>query len=123
MLESFPVYLESYTENIPLIFGKLQKHMFTNIFCQNRGICIAIAMYIHSVIPMLLKGRSRAAATSKMERFVIIVNGFQPLTIITERPILDVAAALDPPLLLENFLLPLLSLLHKISSSKIDAAK
>ena len=35
-----------------------------------------------------------------MERFVIIVNGFQPLTIITKRSILDVAAALDPPLVL-----------------------
>ena len=42
--------------------------------------------------------RSRAAATSKMERFVIIVKSFQPLTIITKRSILDVAAALDPPL-------------------------
>ena len=40
-----------------------------------------------------------AAATSKMERFVIIVNGFQPLTIITKRTILDVAAALDLPLI------------------------
>ena len=44
------------------------------------------------------RGGSRVAATSKMERFVIIVNGFQPLTIITKRSILDVAAALDPPL-------------------------
>ena len=44
------------------------------------------------------RGESRAAATSKMERFVIIVNGFQPLTIITKRSILDVAAVLDPPL-------------------------
>ena len=35
-----------------------------------------------------------------MERFVITVNGFQPLTIITKRSILDVAAALDPPLVL-----------------------
>ena len=43
-------------------------------------------------------GESRAAATSKMERFVIIVNSFQPLTIIIKRSILDVAAALDPPL-------------------------
>ena len=41
---------------------------------------------------------SRTASTSKMERFVIIVNGFQPLTIITKCSILDVAAALDPPL-------------------------
>ena len=44
------------------------------------------------------KGGSRTAATSKTERFVIIVNGFQPLTIITKHSILDVAAALDPPL-------------------------
>ena len=41
---------------------------------------------------------SRTAATSKMEVFVIIVNGFQPLTIITKCSILDVAAVLDPPL-------------------------
>ena len=49
----------------------------------------------------------RAAATSKVERFVIIVNGFQPLTIITKRSILDVAAALDLPLelILSLFLL------------------
>ena len=44
---------------------------------------------------------SRTAATSKMEHFVIIVNGFQPLTIITKCSILDVAAVLDPPLLIE----------------------
>ena len=43
-------------------------------------------------------GGSRAPATSKMERFVIIVNGFQTLTIITKRSILDVAVALDPPM-------------------------
>ena len=34
-----------------------------------------------------------------MERFVLIVNGWQPLTIITKRSILDVASALDPPLM------------------------
>ena len=45
-----------------------------------------------------IRGGSRTAATSKMERFVIIVNGFQPLTIITMHSILDVAAVLDPPL-------------------------
>ena len=43
-----------------------------------------------------LRGGSRAAATPKMECFVIIVNGFQPLTIITKHSILDVASALDP---------------------------
>ena len=40
---------------------------------------------------------SRTAATSKVERFVIIVNGFQ-LPIVTKGSILDVAAVLDPPL-------------------------
>ena len=44
------------------------------------------------------RGGSRAAATSRMECLVIIVNGFQPLTIVTKHSILDVAAALDPPL-------------------------
>ena len=44
------------------------------------------------------RGGSRTTATSKMEQFVIIVNGFQPLTIITKSSILDVAEVLDPPL-------------------------
>ena len=44
------------------------------------------------------RGGSRTAAKSKMERFVITVNGWKPLTIITKRSILDVEAALDPPL-------------------------
>ena len=34
----------------------------------------------------------------KMERFVIIVNGWKPLNIITKRPNLDVAAVLNPTL-------------------------
>ena len=45
------------------------------------------------------RGGSKVAATSKMERFVIIVNGWKPLTIITKRSILDVAVALDPQLI------------------------
>ena len=45
-----------------------------------------------------VRGGSRAAATSKMERFVIIINGLKPLTIITKRSLLDVEAALDLPL-------------------------
>ena len=40
---------------------------------------------------------SRTAATSKMELFVIIVNGFHWLSIITKNSILDVAAFLNPP--------------------------
>ena len=49
---------------------------------------------------LIFRGGSRAAATSKMECFVMIVNGWKPLTIITKHSILDVAAALDPPLIL-----------------------
>ena len=55
--------------------------MFTAIDCHN-AIQRCIEKYVEP------RGGSRAAGTSKMERFVIIVNGF----------ILDVAAALDPPL-------------------------
>ena len=44
------------------------------------------------------RGGSRTAAISKMELFVIIVNGFQPLTVIKKCSILDIAAVLDPPL-------------------------
>ena len=45
------------------------------------------------------RGGSRSsAATSKMERFVIIVNGFQLLTIVTKRSIFSIASALDQPL-------------------------
>ena len=44
------------------------------------------------------RGGSRAAATSTIERFVIVVNGCKPLTFVKKCSILDVAAALDPPL-------------------------
>ena len=49
---------------------------------------------MHSIV----RGGSRTAATSKMEHFVIIVNDWKPLTVITKCFILDVAAVLDPPL-------------------------
>ena len=37
------------------------------------------------------RGGSRTASTSKTKHFVIIVNGWKPLTIITKSSILDVA--------------------------------
>ena len=49
---------------------------------------------------IIFRDGSRTAATSKMECFVIIVNGRKPLTIITKHSILDVAAVLDPSLIL-----------------------
>ena len=45
-----------------------------------------------------VRGGSKTAATSKIELFVIILNGWKPLTIITKCSIFDAAAALDPPL-------------------------
>ena len=49
----------------------------------------------YSYCSSVFRGGSSTAATSKMERFVIIVNGWKSLTIITKRSILDVAAVLD----------------------------
>ena len=43
----------------------------------------------------LFRGGSRTAAICKMERFVMLVNGFQQLTIITKSFILDAATVLD----------------------------
>ena len=51
---------------------------------------------------IIFRGGSRAAATSKMEWFMTIVNGWKSLTIIAKLSILDVAAALDPPLILRQ---------------------
>ena len=48
----------------------------------------------------IFRGGSRTAVTSKMEFFLIIVNGWKPLTISTKCSILDVTAALDLPLIL-----------------------
>ena len=46
----------------------------------------------------MCRGGSRANATYKMEHFVITVNDFQLLTIITKCSILDAAVVLDLPL-------------------------
>ena len=53
----------------------------------------------------MYRGGSRTAATSKMELFVIILNDFQPLAIITKNFILDVVAVLDPPRIFFTFIL------------------
>ena len=47
---------------------------------------------------MPIRGGSRTAARSKVELFVIIVNGSNPLTIITKSSTLNVEAVLDPSL-------------------------
>ena len=54
-----------------------------------------VTSFLPKIYFMIIRGGSKTAAASKMERFVIIVNGFEPLTIITKRFTLDVAAVLD----------------------------
>ena len=63
---------------------------------------IPVPFYEERLGYLIVRSGSRTTAISKMERFVIIVNGFQPLTIITKHFILDVAAVLDPPLIVLN---------------------
>ena len=59
-------------------------------------------LYFWTNVGITSRDGSRAAATSKMVLFVIILNGFQPLTIIIKSSILDVAAVLDPPMASSN---------------------
>ena len=72
----------------------------TEIFPEYRGIRSKTVFHrpSNTQCNSVSRGGSRTAATSKMEHFVIIVNGWKPLTIITKCSILDVAAVLDPPL-------------------------
>ena len=44
------------------------------------------------------RGGCRAAATSKVELFVITVSDWKPLTIITKSSTWNVTAVLDPPM-------------------------
>ena len=64
----------------------------------HKKVCKDHNFYHMTLTYNVTRGGSRTAAASKMECFAIIVNDFQPLTIITKHSILDVAAALDPPL-------------------------
>ena len=57
--------------------------------------CLRKSEYKVNLYALIYRGGSRTATTSKMERFVITVNGWKPLTIITKYSILDVAAVLD----------------------------
>ena len=70
-----------------------------NLQTETYKICENDKFDLFEVETILTRSGCRAVATSTMECFVIIVNGWKPLTIITKRSILDVAAVLDPPLL------------------------
>ena len=56
-----------------------------------------IVCLCYSLLNIKYRGGSKTAAKSKMEQFVIIVNGWKPLTIIAKSSILDVVSVLDPP--------------------------
>ena len=66
--------------------------------------CSKIYFFKHLEILVLdrvqtfIRGGSRTAVTSEVELFVIIVNGSQPLPIITKSPTFDVAGVLDSSL-------------------------
>ena len=74
--------------------NRKQRIKINNVFSSWKDLILGV--YQRSVLG---RGRTRTAGTSKMEHVVIIVNGFQPLTIIKKGSILDVTAVLDPPLL------------------------
>ena len=83
----------------------LFQYIFTLKKIQKDKVSVLLSIKCWHLILIIARGRSRTAATSKMEPFVIIVNGWKSLTIITKRSILDVAAALDPPLMIaEDYL-------------------
>ena len=46
----------------------------------------------------IFSGISRTPVTSKIELFVLLVNGFQPLTNVLKSSILDIVRVLDTPL-------------------------
>ena len=96
LLAFFETWDCCYESDLILVSGVASKSVFfffLFFFC-NKASNICLWSSNHETF----RGRFRTAATSKKECFVRIVNGFQPLTIITKRSISDVAAVLDPPL-------------------------
>ena len=84
------------TQHLTLTLIWLQKlikliHMLYNI-------CYTYTKFV------ICRDGSMTAVTSKMESFVITVNGFKPLTVITKLSILDVAAVLDPPMICVHYI-------------------
>ena len=81
------LYLQSNKKHLDMI--KWYFDVTLHITCRRlQDICSQVLFKIS-------RGGSRTAATSNMERFVIIVKGWMTLAIITKPSILDVAAALE----------------------------
>ena len=84
-----------------LLFGFVSWIAYYLAFCLQIVSCVDLGW----CLPCICCSRSTwsgswTATTSKMEHLVIIVNAWKPLTIITKSSILDVAAVLDPPLII-----------------------
>ena len=97
-----PLSSDSFTSKYNKISFKIQQYLKIS-FAEFQGVFpfadnLSNVEAVYYIKTPGLRGASRTAATFKMERFVIIVNGLKPLTIIMKRSILNVAAALDPPL-------------------------
>ena len=102
---SIPVLFHVVDNDSPPMLGLLTSNnldLIRRIMEINRCVPDYLQQYIMILIN---RGGFRAAETSKMECFVIIVSGWKPLIIITKNSILDVAAALDPPLMREGEML------------------
>ena len=82
--------------------NKISKYNHGEKYTKVPFVIYADPEFLLEEIDTYYRGGSRTAATSKMERFVIKVNGWKPLTIMTKRSILDVVAVLDPPLYYNN---------------------
>ena len=95
--ELFPCYLENLV-NHSVCLGQKCQNIAPSYECKQNLESWNICGHLRSQ-NSIDRGGSRTAATSKMERFVLIVNSCQPLTIITKCCILDVAAVSDPPLI------------------------
>ena len=71
------------------------------------------------------RGGSKTAAITKTEHFVIIVNSWKPLTSITKRSILDVAAVLDtlliPNIFVDNLRVTSYSSFLKVTSLSLSS--
>ena len=95
----FETYIGSRaTSNVQVSFPRGFQALFFARYILNPGEFYEMRNIISLIVQSNSRGGSRAAATSKMEHFVIIVNSCKPLTIIKKRSVLDVEAALDPPL-------------------------
>ena len=83
---SFAIFV--HPQHLMITLAKILFLLFYKLECKNCFLCTNTRV----------RGGSRTAKTSEMERVVIIANGWKPLTIITKRSILDAAAVLDPSL-------------------------